>query len=134
MARLLIVIALALLGSCSTTQSGKETALQPSRVISDRETLDGQAVYVRGYLKFRSHARQLWNSNSKGSGRSYLCVTLVNTNPYEPALRFFDGQVVVVEGIVRKDGNKNYIDYGACGDTVLELSSAPRRERRRPAH
>ena len=70
---------------------------------------------ISGYLRFGSHARQLWNDQQAFDGNdASKCVTLINTLPHEDRLRGLDGTRVEVRGFPVQDVLSGRADFGAC--------------------
>lgn len=79
---------------------------------------------VKGYLSFGSHARQLWQSRQALNKDSEDgCVTLVGTGNFSNTLRQMNGRIITVRGTARRDVTSGRVDYGACGNVGLEMSS-----------
>jgi hypothetical protein len=84
---------------------------------------DGSTVSLDGYLQYGSHARQLWSSKSaQKRGDFSQCVTLIGTARLHNRIIEMSGQIVHVEGKMRRDVLEGYVDFGACNKVGVEVT------------
>lgn len=103
---------LALSGACA---ANKAQSIVPSVVIATPPSRYGDLGMVSGYLRFDSHSRQLWdNAAALHKNNVVKCITLINTSPFEAALRRLDKSRVEIKGFAVEDVLADRIDFGAC--------------------
>jgi hypothetical protein len=85
---------------------------------------EGAAVVINGYLKYDSHARQLWSSRSAmRQDLTSRCVTLVNTATNHDILKKMSGKYIQVVGKLKQDVLAGHVDLGACNKVGIEVDS-----------
>ena len=116
------LLVVSLLAGCAGNLSRAESS--PSAFVSQASSMDGQAVTVRGYVRFGDHARQIWdNETSLRDADVGSCLTLINTTPHRDILGRSDRRYARVVGVIRANINEGHVDYGSCNDVGLELVS-----------
>lgn len=108
--------------SCSHFAPVGRQVLTPSYVASNVAHLQGQTVLVRGYLRFGSHARILWDNEAAAEEVNMdRCLTLINTMRVERALNARNRSTVLIRGIVYENVLEDVLDLGACSEPGLEI-------------
>ena len=124
-----------LLCSCTAQSQLQPQAgriFRPSEVVRDARALAGREIRVTGQLAYHSHARILWDSAAaarrrpRGPADAFgACLTLIQTGPHDRFMRRNNGRTVTLRGIVRLNVLEGHVDFGACGETGLELVPPP---------
>lgn len=105
--------ALALSSGCAV--SSAQTSTAPSAVVRMNPSHFADVTSISGYLRFNSHARQLWDDVAAlRENEASKCVTLINTSPFETALRNLNNSYIEVEGFPVGDVLSGQVDFGAC--------------------
>lgn len=122
---MLVAFSALVLSACSASRA--QSSISPSDVVRAQPANFSAINTISGYLRFGSHARQLWdNEQALLNNDASKCVTLINTQPHEDDLRSLDSSRVAIGGFPVADVLSGYADFGACNRVGFYVRSVRR--------
>lgn len=121
MNRLAAALLLPALAGCTHAQT-----IRPQDVIADPAANEGKRIVIRGYLRYGTDARGLWQSKQAHRGFTPAappaCLTLFNAGDFRRQLQARDGSQVTLTASVRTIHlQPDEIALGWCNDTGLMI-------------